>query len=154
MSAVNSLNEANEANKINEQDPNAVEDSTSKKRVHPSPTTIQPESKAAKAISQGQTMVTPPTWGDSMESAQDVREGSQDNEYSDQESISNSQEVRGVGVGRGDFRGNPRGRSRGTGRDPGRGRKPLGVTGTFWKQEELPGSGRDTLEVAGTPLKW
>ena len=85
MSAVNSLNETNEANKINDQEPNAVEDSTSKKRVHTSPTTIMPENKAAKTISQDQTvtLATPPMWGDSMESTQDVRDENQDNEYTD-----------------------------------------------------------------------
>ena len=101
---VNSLNEANEANKINEHDPNAVEDSTSKKRVHTSPTTILPDNKAAKTISQGQTLGTPPTWGDGMENAEDAREGNQDNDYTDQESIGSNQEIREGGVGRGAFR--------------------------------------------------
>ena len=117
MSTVNSLSEANEANKTNEQDPKVVEDSTSKKRVLTSPQTIMPDNKAAKTISQDQTVTpaTPPAWGDRMVSTQADQDDNLDNDYTDHESVGSSQEFRGNGVGRGTSRGNLQG---GRGRGP------------------------------------
>ena len=120
------MSEANEANKPNEQNPKVVEDSrsTSQKRVLTSPQTIMPDNKAAKTISQDQTVTpaTPTAWGDrmvSIQADQDDNLDTLDNDYTDHESVGSSQEFRGNGAGRGTSRGNLQG---GRGRAPGRGR--------------------------------